>query len=95
MGSGLRERKRQRQKKRLESLINYGEYVPNKQERLATYWCHENKIIVYAEGKKQGPWHVMIKLNGKLHKSPQTYPETEVIKKVFEFYSYYYEKYRQ
>ena len=74
--------------------IDFGDYEPTKEERFALYWCVKNKIIVYAEEKENPPWRIRIKLDKKIHTSPESYGQDEVIKKIFEYYLYYANKYR-
>ena len=73
---------------------DYGEYEPTKEERFALYWCTDNKIIIYADHNEGEQWHINIKIDKKIHKSPEKYGKDEVIKKIFEFYLYYANKYR-
>ena len=75
-------------------IINLGNYEPTKEERFALYWCTDHKIIVYAEEKENPPWRIRIKLDKKIHTSPKSYGQDEVIKKIFEYYLYYANKYR-
>ena len=74
--------------------IKLSNYEPTKEERFALYWCTDHKIIVYAEEKENPPWRIRIKLDKKIHTSPKSYGQDEVIKKIFEYYLYYANKYR-
>ena len=74
--------------------IDFGNYEPTKEERFALYWCVKNKIVIYAEEKENPPWRIRIKIDKKIHTSPESYRQDEVIKKVFEYYLYYANKYR-
>jgi hypothetical protein len=74
---------------------DYGYYDWTKEDRDALGWCVQNKILVYAESTPhQGPWKIIIKLDKKINKSPEAYPQDIVLEKIFEFYRYYANKYR-
>ena len=74
---------------------DYGYYDWTKEDRFALYWCLNNKIVIYADHEPHnGPWKINIKLDKKISKSPEAYPQDIVLEKIFEFYRYYANKYR-
>lgn len=74
---------------------NYGNYDWTYEDRQAYGWCVQNKIIIYADHEPyEGPWKINIKLDKKINKSPKAYGQDEILKKIFEFYRYYADKYR-
>ena len=69
------------------------EYAATIEERKAMAWCLSNGIQVYIHCDEPYSMHLAIRINGKENISPESYPWDEVLKKKYEFYKYYYEKY--
>tara|TARA_Y100001951_G_C11214777_1_gene225138 strand:+ start:123 stop:314 length:192 start_codon:yes stop_codon:yes gene_type:complete len=59
----------------------------------AAGWCLRNNIQVYIYCNEPYIMHLAIRINGKENVSPETYSSNEILKKKYEFYKYYYEKY--
>mgnify|MGYP001569291674 CR=1 len=74
-------------------VINYGEYKTSEKEFEAYRWCIKNNIIIWPETKLGIEWKIEIKINNKVHKSPEAYKAVEVWRKMYEYYLYYYNKY--
>ena len=70
-----------------------GLYSPTSEDKKAYRWCINNGIIIFPELKLASPWSIEIKINGKVHKSPEQYHAVEVWEKMYEYYKYYYKKY--
>lgn len=86
MGSGT---------KKKESPWVMGDYVPKDVDTEAFKWCINNNIKVVPKGTTTaGVWHILIILNGKINTSPSTYTKKDIWIKCYEYYRYYYEKYR-
>ena len=66
----------------------------NKDDWKAWRWCIRNDIAIAPKAKSENSWYVVIKQNGKLHESPETYSKTIIWQKIFEYCKYYYQKYR-
>ena len=68
-------------------------YDPPKAEYEAMAWCLSNGIQIYIHCDEPYVMHLAIRINGKESISPGTYAWNEILKKKYEFYKYYYEKY--
>ena len=62
-------------------------------EEKAMSWCLSNGIQVYIHCNEPYVMHLAIRINGKENISPDTYAWDEILKKKYEFYKYYYDKY--
>ena len=62
-------------------------------ENEAMSWCLSNGIQVYILCDEPYVMHLAIRINGKENISPDTYAWDEILKKKYEFYKYYYDKY--
>ena len=70
-----------------------GNYIANKQERLACYWCIHNNIYISPKAASTSTWHLLIEINKKVSVSPDVYKKVEIWKQLYKFYTYYYERY--
>ena len=68
-------------------------YDPTKAEYEAMAWCLSNGIQIYIHCDEPYVMHLAIRINGKENISPETYAWNEILKKKYEFYKYYYDKY--
>tara|TARA_Y100000296_G_scaffold81851_1_gene109759 strand:+ start:671 stop:964 length:294 start_codon:yes stop_codon:yes gene_type:complete len=68
-------------------------YDPPKAEYEAMAWCLSNGIQIYIHCDEPYVMHLAIRINGKENISPETYAWNEILKKKYEFYKYYYDKY--
>ena len=68
-------------------------YDPPKAEYEAMAWCLSNGIQIYIHCDQPYVMHLAIKINGKENISPKVYEWNEILKKKYEFYKYYYDKY--
>ena len=68
-------------------------YDPPKAEYEAMAWCLSNGIQIYIHCYEPYIMHLAIRINGKENISPETYAWNEILKKKYEFYKYYYDKY--
>ena len=68
-------------------------YDPTKAEYEAMAWCLSNGIQIYIHCDEPYVMHLAIRINGKENISPETYAWDEILKKKYEFYKYYYDKY--
>ena len=62
-------------------------------ENEAMSWCLSNGIQIYIHCYEPYVMHLAIRINGKENISPETYAWNEILKKKYEFYKYYYDKY--
>jgi len=69
------------------------EYAPTIIEHEAMAWCLSNNIQVYIHCDHPYVMHLAIRINGKENISPETYDWDKILKKKYEFYKYYYDKY--
>ena len=76
-----------------------GDYLPTEEEKKAMVWCIDNRVCkispLAATPGQASEWHLEIWTGSKWNKSPETYGPTEIWKKLYEFYKYYYEKYNK
>ena len=61
-------------------------------------WCMRNNIHVsitpdWKDDLNQ--WIVHININGKIHDDPKRYKDEEALEKMYEYYKYYYDKYKK
>jgi|TARA_Y100000401_G_scaffold14943_1_gene10104 hypothetical protein len=70
-----------------------GQYMPTTVETEAYRWCINNGIYISPWATGEGAWYVDITINGKNHRSPDTYGKVTIWIKLYEFYKYYYNKY--
>lgn len=68
-------------------------------EASAFRWCIKNGIkispLAVTADKENSKWYLVIENKDKLHQSPNYYGPTEIWKKLFEFYLYYYDKHNK
>ena len=62
-------------------------------ENEAMSWCLSNGIQIYIHCYEPYVMHLAVRINGKENISPDTYAWDEILKKKYEFYKYYYDKY--
>lgn len=79
-----------------------GSYIPTNEERKAEMWCFYNKIIITPRQVKAGVkmWYIDIETGiypniKKLGTSPESYGPSDILKKVFEYKLYYYNKHKK
>ena len=72
-----------------------GRYYATDDEMNAAMWCVKNNIKISPLKKSftEDRWYIEITLNGKTHKSPESYGKTVVWEKMYEFYLHYYNRY--
>lgn len=60
-------------------------------------WCMRNNISVsiMPDWKTVNLWVVTIKINGNAHEDPVRYKDKDALQKMYDYYSYYYEKYNK
>ena len=60
-------------------------------------WCLENNIAISCMPdwkNDRDKWVIDIKINKNTHTDPNTYENDTVLNKIYEYYKYYYDKYR-
>ena len=72
-----------------------GEYIASDKQIEAYIWCIRNGIFISPIAKTEGAWWLEITNNGKTNKSPKTFTKTVVWEKMYEYYNYYYDKYKK
>ena len=72
-----------------------GQYMPTVEEYKAYAWCINNYIYISPFATGEGAWYIDISLNGKIHRSPESYGKVTIWIKIYEYYKYYYNKYAQ
>ena len=70
-------------------------YTPDDMKRVV--WCMKKGIkiavIPHWEGSSN-EWRVELNINKKIHLDPKVYEAKEAHEKMYEYYKYYYDKYR-
>ena len=68
-----------------------------KQDMKHVVWCLKKKIkiavVPYWEGNSD-EWRIELNINKKIHLDPKVYEADEAHTKMYEYYKYYYDKYR-
>ena len=71
-----------------------GSYNATNEDIKAAGWCLTNNIHIYIHCYEPFVYHLAVRINGKEKISPETYSSNEVLKKKYEFFKYYYNKYK-
>ena len=61
----------------------------------AQRWCIREGIHIAPRAKNDTAWYVVITNKGEVNATPDTFGKTEIWLKIFEYYKYYYDKYRK
>ena len=68
---------------------------PKKKNNNSLYYSHtEEDLIAVVPGEMNDEWLVELRINKKTHTDPKVYTDKEALKKMYEYYKYYYDKYR-
>lgn len=71
-----------------------GQYIYSDEEFEAYSWCIKNGIRISPIAKDETNWFIEITINNKTNRSPETYKKMVIWEKLFEYYLYYYGKYK-
>ena len=71
-----------------------GQYIYSDEELEAYSWCIKNGIRISPIAKDETNWFIEITINNKTNRSPETYKKMVIWEKLFEYYLYYYGKYK-
>jgi hypothetical protein len=82
-----------RKKKKTE--WDMGEYMPTNEQISARLWCIKNGIKISPFARQPGSWYIDITVNGKTNRSPHIYIKDLIWEKIYEYYKYYYDKYKK
>ena len=75
--------------------MDMGKYISSEEDLRAYSWCINNNIYISPWCKDNSSWYIDIVINGNSNKSPEAYKKNEIWKKLYEYYRYYYDKYRK
>lgn len=75
--------------------FDMGFYTYTEEEYEAYKWCIKNNIYISPLAMSSVRWTITITNNGKEFKDPNSYGKVEIWKKLYEYYKYYYDKYRK
>ena len=94
MGSGLKSKKRKNQRG-ADRIVQFPEdyRTPEHPDYKHYAWCINNGIVVWPVPELADNWYIRITINGKTSISPVKYGH-DIWDKVYEYYKYYYDKYR-
>ena len=77
----------------------HGKYPKHERDDLTSYsWCLNNGIKIGPIpmwGENYGNWTVEITINGKRNTDPNKYKKESIMRKVYEYCDYYYNKYKK
>ena len=68
-----------------------------KQDMKHVCWCHKKniKIAVIPNWDGKGDeWKIELNINKKIHTDPKVYKDKEALTKMYKYYKYYYDKYK-
>lgn len=77
------------------NVIDMGNYLYSKKEFEAYKWCIENGIYITPKAKSTSSWYLAVEINKKTNISPDSYGKVEIWKQMYEYYIYYYDKYKK
>ena len=61
-------------------------------------WCMDKNIKIAVVPNWEGAsneWKIELNINKKIHTDPKVYKDKEALAKMYEYYKYYYDKYRK
>ena len=76
---------------------NSGAHPYTPQDMVHVGWCLKKGIKITVIPHWEGPsdeWKVELNINKKVHLDPKVYEADEAYIKMYEYYKYYYDKYR-
>jgi hypothetical protein len=89
MGSGTKNKKG----------YKMGSYLRTDREDIALRWGIKNGIKISPLAATSSPenseWYIIIENKGSINKSPESYGPTDIWKKLYEFYLFYYDKHNE
>ena len=73
-----------------------GYHSYTKQDMKRVCWCHKKEIIigVSPNWETTSEWKVELNIKKNIHLDPASYQAAEAHKKMYEYYKYYYNKYK-
>jgi len=75
-----------------------GRYTYSNDDIKRVGWCLKNGISISVSPNWRGKistWIIEIKIKDNVHVDPTKYEKKEVLKKMYEYYKYYYDKYNK
>jgi len=75
-----------------------GQYTYSRDDMKRVSWCLDNGISISVSPNWRGKistWIIEIKIKDNIHVDPTNYDKKEVLKKMYEYYKYYYDKYNK
>jgi len=74
--------------------VNMGNYMPDESEFKAYRWCITNNIYIAPKALTEARWSIVITNKDKTNEDPNSYTKVDIWKKIYEYYKYYYDKYK-
>ena len=74
-----------------------GLFAYTKQDMKRVCWCIKKGIKIAVIPNWDGAsneWKIELNINKKIHLDPNVYKDKEALAKMYEYYKYYYDKYR-
>jgi hypothetical protein len=75
--------------------FDMGEYTRTEKDFEAYRWCIKNDIKISPTAKAEGSWWIDIVNQGVKNRSPKTFIKGVIWEKMYEYYNYYYDKYKK
>jgi hypothetical protein len=75
--------------------FDMGEYMPSLEDTKAYHWCINNGVYISPTAQAEGAWWIDIENQGVTNRSPKTFTKTVIWEKMYEYYNYYYDKYKK
>ena len=75
-----------------------GQYYYSDEDMKRVGWCLNNGISIAVSPNWYGSistWIIEIKIKDNIHVDPTKYQQKDVLKKMYEYYKYYYDKYNK
>tara|TARA_R110000744_G_scaffold113225_1_gene212189 strand:+ start:170 stop:424 length:255 start_codon:yes stop_codon:yes gene_type:complete len=82
-------------KKSKANMHKPGYYPATKEEMRYASWCIQNNIKIGLEYAEPHMFKICINIKSKVHKDPVIREGIESLQKQYEYYKYYYEKYKK
>ena len=77
--------------------LSPGQHTYTLKDMKRVQWCLDRKIKIAVIPNWEGSsdeWRVELNINKKIHTDPKVYKDKEALAKMYEYYKYYYDKYR-
>ena len=78
---------------------DWGDFYRSEDDFEAMRWCLKNKITIAplaaTAGNAPKDFWIEINIQGRVSRTPETFPSKEVYPQIYKYYKYYYDKHRK